>query len=430
MVGATPEGRELCGACSGTGISYSCQRCGHPGDLYADGCCTRCVLADRVGQLLADSGPAASQLARVMDTLIGALKPITVLRWLYRHPAASLLARLAVEHGELTHGLLDTLPQDKGTRYARELLVAGGLLPARNEHLAQLALWAERVVAALPPHQLRVIRPFAEWGVVRDARRRAERGRYTSAAASGDRVDIRTAVRFLAWLDKQELDLENLDQAHVDDWVTAHPTRRRGLVAFIRWATARRVTPTLELRAPQAALPSQFLDGAEHHEQLVRCLTDGTLPREIRIIGALVRLYALPIGRILELTTDRFRRDKHGAYLTLDQHPVLLPPSLAVLVAQQATTPSRAAALEPPGRQRLLFPGVPLYRQRSVEATVNALTRHGLPSRAARNTAMIEAVTALPPTVISDLFGLHPSTVMAWASFAQDSWADYLAARG
>jgi hypothetical protein len=45
----------------------------------------------------------------------------------------------------------------------------------------------------------------------------------------------------------------------------------------------------------------------------------------------------------------------------------------------------------------------------------------------ARNTAMIEAVADLPPIVISDLFGISPRTAYAWAQYAQDSWADYLA---
>lgn len=48
---------------------------------------------------------------------------------------------------------------------------------------------------------------------------------------------------------------------------------------------------------------------------------------------------------------------------------------------------------------------------------MNMLNRHGLPSLAARNAAMIEAVTALPPIVVSDLFGVSASTTVAWANF-------------
>ncbi|GAP45841.1 uncharacterized protein SAZU_0571 [Streptomyces azureus] len=40
----------------------------------------------------------------------------------------------------------------------------------------------------------------------------------------------------------------------------------------------------------------------------------------------------------------------------------------------------------------------------------NLLKQHGLPVLSARNTAVIEAVTTLPPVVVADLFGLHSST--------------------
>jgi hypothetical protein len=55
------------------------------------------------------------------------------------------------------------------------------------------------------------------------------------------------------------------------------------------------------------------------------------------------------------------------------------------------------------------------------------MKQHGLAVISARNTAMIEAVTGRPPIVISDLFGISPRTAYAWAQYAQDSWADYLA---
>ncbi|PZH09161.1 hypothetical protein C1I97_15215 [Streptomyces sp. NTH33] len=55
-------------------------------------------------------------------------------------------------------------------------------------------------------------------------------------------------------------------------------------------------------------------------------------------------------------------------------------------------------------------------------------TLHGLPGISARNTAMLEAITDLPPIVVSDLFGVHPHTAYAWAQYAQNSWAEYLEA--
>ncbi|WP_210435182.1 hypothetical protein [Saccharopolyspora sp. ASAGF58] len=54
--------------------------------------------------------------------------------------------------------------------------------------------------------------------------------------------------------------------------------------------------------------------------------------------------------------------------------------------------------------------------------------QHGLHNRRARNTAMIHAVTDLPPVVVADLFGVHITTTFSWAALASTSWTDYLAA--
>ncbi len=56
------------------------------------------------------------------------------------------------------------------------------------------------------------------------------------------------------------------------------------------------------------------------------------------------------------------------------------------------------------------------------------MRKHGLPGISARNTAMVEAITDLPPIVVSDLFGVHPHTAYVWAQYAQNSWAEYLEA--
>ncbi|MFF9001044.1 hypothetical protein [Streptomyces achromogenes] len=99
------------------------------------------------------------------------------------------------------------------------------------------------------------------------------------------------------------------------------------VVAFIQWAVARRITGKLVIFRPSRKRSSEFLDEHDLHDQLRHCLNDDTISWEARIIGAMVRLYALPVSRIVALTTDRFHRDANGAYLTLDRHPVLLPSS-------------------------------------------------------------------------------------------------------
>ncbi|MFF1959830.1 hypothetical protein ACFVWX_22965 [Streptomyces sp. NPDC058220] len=171
-----------------------------------------------------------------------------MIHWLQHSTSARLLATLAAEHTEITHQLLDGLTQDRNTCHVRETLVATGVLPRRQEILIHLKLWLNDFADALPAHQARIIRPFAEWQVLRDARRRSARSSYTAGAATADRTDIRTAAKLLTWLDANQLDLSTLAQEDLDFWLTTHPTLRRGIRSFIRWTLARRLTSGIVLR--------------------------------------------------------------------------------------------------------------------------------------------------------------------------------------
>ncbi len=432
LVGRSPGGADICGPCAGVDIGFACGRCGQAGAIYADDGCTRCVAKDRVRDLLSDEdGALHPQLKPLWEQLAAAREPWSVLTWARRSDAAQLLARLAVQHREISHDLLDGLTQDRSTRYIRELLVSAGILPKRQENFAQLRLWARDTLADLPPHQAAVIRPFAEWGVLRDARRRADKGPYTDGAATADRRDIRTAIELLAWLDENAITLADLRQEDLDLWLTTYPSQHRTIAAFVRWAVARRLTGNVVIPSRKTGLPSRFLADGELDHQLRRCLNDESLPMEARIIGCLISLYAMPTTRIVQLTTDRFHREGDHAYLTLDRNPVLLPPRLAVLIEQQITSPDRrTSVLQQPydGTPGFLFPGRPPSRPRHPGTVHSYMRRHGLPGIGARNTAMMEAITDLPPIVVSDLFGLHPSTAYGWAQFAQNSWSEYLEA--
>ncbi|MEW2490653.1 hypothetical protein [Streptomyces sp. NPDC048411] len=88
------------------------------------------------------------------------------------------MAQLASRAEPVTHEVLDALPRSATTRHVRSLLVIAGVLANRDEHLARLERWVTWDLPRLPAYQAAIVRPFAEWHVVRDARRRAARGRY------------------------------------------------------------------------------------------------------------------------------------------------------------------------------------------------------------------------------------------------------------
>ncbi|GGQ56220.1 hypothetical protein GCM10010166_27090 [Couchioplanes caeruleus subsp. azureus] len=225
------------------------------------------------------------------------------------------------------------------------------------------------------------------------------------------------------------LTLATLQQHHLDTWAAGNPTLRARSIPFIRWAVARNLTAALTIDHPPTRPPSNFQVDQVHHDELRRCLTDTSLPLQIRIAGALTRLYALPLTRIVELTVSQFHRDDENAYLTINLQPVVLPPSLAQLIETHIHTAAAAPHHRAGSANHYLLPGQSPGQPRNPAGLADAMRRFDLPARAARNTAMMQALADLPPIVIADLFGMNPGTVHRWAQFAGNSWDDYLAAQ-
>lgn len=187
--------------------------------------------------------------------------------------------------------------------------------------------------------------------MLRAARSRADRGRYGSNAAAADRAEVRAAIAFLEWLDEISIDPRAATQADLERWLDLNPSRVKLIGTFLRWVRARRINQALEVPAGSRTAPSLFNDEKVHDQQLRRCLTDDDLPLVLRIAGALVRLYAVNIARLVELPRTAYRRDGDHAYLTIHEHPVLVPPSLARLIerylAQTGASFPYAASVEP-----------------------------------------------------------------------------------
>jgi hypothetical protein len=263
LIAGEAQAPNICGPCAGLAVDYNCRRCGKGGRIYAGGTCSRCVLGDRLDDLLRqEDGTIAPQIRCLRDALVAVEHPVTILGWLRKSASARLVASLASGGNLVTHEHLDRLPQDRSLHIVRQILVHTGVLPQRKEYLERLGPWLEERLASAPGRHAQFIRPFAHWFVFRRARKTSERRPYTSGAAAAARTQITSAILFLSWLDTNNLDLATLSQGHLDQWLVSGGPRRREIRSFLAWAASRRLDPR-PYRPPQI----MYADAREHSKQ-------------------------------------------------------------------------------------------------------------------------------------------------------------------
>lgn len=431
LIAGDAQAPSACGPCAGLDVHYNCKRCGKGGRIYADGTCSRCVLRDRLKDLLQQSdGTIAPQLEPLRDALASVEHPVTILGWLRKSASARLVASLAGDGNPVTHEHLDRLAQDRSLHIVRQILVHTGVLPQRKEYLERLGPWLEERLASVPGRDAQLIRPFAYWFVFRRARKASERRPYTHGASAAARNRITSAIAFLGWLDANNLDLGTLRQGDLDRWLVSGEPHRREIRSFLAWAASRRLAPGLTV--PQKSskqMPASMPSEEDLGRQLQRCLTDTTLPVDVRAAGAIVTLFGLPLSKIVQLTAEHLTQRGDDVYLTMDKQPVLIPPRLATFLHLAACASSRSALGRSLPGTRWLFPGFSPGRHQVSNTLGRRLREHGIQSRSTRNTAIITLASDLPAPILADLLGLHITTAERWVGYARRDWTAYLAAR-
>ncbi|MFF2378741.1 hypothetical protein [Streptomyces sp. NPDC058108] len=431
LIGIAEDGTGVCGACAGTTFDYTCITCGLGGRIYADSQCARCVLVARLQQLLSGpDGRIPAQLQPLRDALARTDRPKGVLNWLKRSPNAALFTSLAASGEQITHQRLDRLPPSRHLHYVRHTLVHLGVLPQRDEQLDCIPAWLDMVLTGRPAAHVQLVRPYVHWCLLRRARRSADQRRRAAERGRFLRTRVLVALDFLAWLDEHDITVGELRQEDLDRWLDAGNTRTYVVRYFLSWTTGRGLTGNLKVPSIPRQQPSQLMDEHGRWQLLKRCLTDSTMALDARAAGALILLFGLLASHVRHLTATQLTRRDGNSYLTIDRHPILLPPQLAKLLHQLADAPHTRAALTRTSRgEPWLFPGLVPGRPTSQSGLSLKLLHYGIDTRSARNAALVALAGDLPAPVLASILGLHPVTAVRWAGFAKTSWADYLAAR-
>jgi hypothetical protein len=420
----------LCCDCAGVAPLARCKHCGIEDKLYERGRCERCALARRATALLAGaSGTVPDALVGVHAAIVASAVPRKALNWLRSGAGAPILAAIASGTMPLSHAALDDHPRSRAADHVRQMLVAHGALPERNEELARFERWVDDTLAGMSrADDAGLVRRFATWHVLRSLRSRIEhRPPNQRIATRYARNQLSTAIAFLDWLHQRGIDLKDCTQGDVDRWLAGPPLRREAR-HFLAWAARRGHVKKLTIRA-QPEHPGDALDAEERWDIARRLLHDNNVGLIDRVAGSFVLLYAQPLSRVAVMTQDQVAVDADGhVSVRFATHALEIPEPLAALVATLTTGVRHGhIGIGAPTATPWLFPGHLPGRPITPAQLGNRLAVFGIDARAARRAALLQLAAELPAPVLAGTLGITTATAVDWVKAAGGDWATYAA---
>ena len=426
---AAPPGpdADTCSGCAGLPASHACARCGTEDKLYERGLCDRCSLRRRAMELLAGTGgQVPHELLAVLEAICAARTPKSAINWLRRSHGAALLADLASGKLPATHQALDADPRRRAADYLRQMLVAGGLLPPRDEELVRAGHKLNDMIESVQPAAARrIARAYATWQVMRRLRASAGRSARPRTYTAHAYRNVRAAAGFLTWLHSRGLTLAGCRQADADAWLATTPAAAEQARDFLTWAAARGHCQAFTLPGRTRATGT-----AASQEQrwalAARLLHDDTLDPTDRAAGCLLLLYGQQLTRIAAMTTSQITIRGGAVHVRFGDHDVPVPEPLGTVLTELAHN-GRSHGTGSPLTTPWLFPGG-LPGQPITPCRLGGRLRAlGIHAAKFRRAALTGLAAQLPAAVLADLLGLAPKTAVEWMRQAGGDWSRYAA---
>ncbi|MDN5919276.1 MAG: hypothetical protein L0I76_29975 [Pseudonocardia sp.] len=420
------DGAPACRRCSGVRLNLDCRSCGAEDELYTGSQCWSCVLAAQVDRVLTHPGTGAMspQLALVAAALKSMKRANSGLTWLNQPHVTAFLSELAVAPA-ITHESLDQLPLTRTRDYVRGLLVEHGALPRRDELAARYRDWAtQALMRIVGDHHREVVQRYVRW---HHQRRMNSMDRVTQGTFLRAKQSVTVAIELLNWLHDRDIDIEQLEQAHLDAWQAEGPTTRELASRFLRWAiTTRLVRPTLTM-APHRRGTSPKLSAAEQDSALKRVISPDELDVRERAAAILVLVFGQQVEHVARLTWNNVTVTPELVSVRLDGVEIALPAPLDQPWRHLAVEPGHDLTAAHP-RSNWVFRGSS-PGQHIRAATLRNRLRDLFSTRAARLGTLHELTKLAPVAVIAEILGYHPATIERHAIGSAATYARYIAAR-
>jgi len=202
---------------------------------------------------------------------------------------------------------------------------------------------------------------------------------------------------------------------------------RREARPFTTWTDQHGHTRDVQIPPSPPSLRITRITDDHRWATVKRLLHDEHLAAADRVAGLLVLLYGQSLTHITLLTRDKIVATPDGIQLLLGDVPVDLPAPLGALVDQLDRDRYGSAVIGRTDTHPWLFPGRTPGRPLSIGRLKARLAAIGVIGRIARNTALIDLASQLPPAVLARLLGIDINTAGAWAERAARSGAAYAA---
>ena len=411
------------------GTTAACDGCATTAPLIKR-LCAGCRLRERVADLAASAEPAsAAALAPFLRELADAENPPSTLRWFYT-PGFEVTRRLLAGEIPVSHQGLDeaAVEAPNPVAFVRAALVDSGVLEPRDEYSASFALWHERVVLQIEPGPDRAhLRAYGTWRVAHQLARSAQRrGELSYPSLKYARSLVSEAIKLVRWLHDQRLELRDLRQDLVDEWVSAGGSMRRRVRLFLGWLERASVIGPLDVAWDDRLPTRPAIDDDRRFAILRRLLHDREIDLRDRFAGSVLLLYGKPITKICALRTAAISGQADGqTTLQLGRGENPLPEPLGSIALAL-----RYRQLERTGAEGWLLPGRHAGTHITAETLRGRLKRYGIgPSREGRHAALLALAARLPAPILAERIGIHQARAAQWVRLVGSTYVDYVASR-
>ncbi|WP_214467096.1 Fis family transcriptional regulator [Microbacterium flavescens] len=422
LPGVSADG-PTCRNCSGITLNVDCVRCGKEDELYSGGRCWRCTLSDLVDETLAH--PATGTIPPSLTPLAAGLKQMeranSGLTWLRQPHVQTFLRTLTCT--PTTHEALDQLPPSATLDYVRALLVEHCALPRRDEYLATFNRWLTGVPDRLLNHDDRdILLRYVRWDHLRKMHQEApiSRGMFLRSKQS-----ITVGVEFLNWLAERKVDLQDLSQSDLDDWVAGGKTTRLVADRFLNWARRSRLVNTDLKMARHRRGTASRMSLAEQRQANADLSDADAVDLRDRAAGVLVLVFGQRVEDIVRLTWSDVTITRESVTIRLAGMSLPIPSPFDDLWRQLRQTPRHQQTAAHPN-STWIFPGQKPGQPVNPDHLANRLRQH-LQVRAARLGALNELTKLAPVTIAAEALGYATTTLERHSVDSGATYARYIA---